>query len=402
MGLPEMHLTDARTERSPLSVCGSPRLFAIVPLSFCLCAFLAFDLPAQGLSRRQEVTAREEMESPDKGEAELQAGTSLTSRGQFAEAVPHLLAARGHVVEEYAASFNLALCYVALRKPKSAIPILDELQREGRGTPAVWNLLAQAYAGDHQDAQAFEALKRAASTTPDDEKVYTYVADACLGAHEDKLGLKVVDLGLANIPRSARLHYQRAVFLTGLDEFQKAKSDFDLASQLAPDSKISYISSAQEALIEGNLRQVIRTAREAIARHKDGYILLSMLGQALIGSGIDVGEPEFGEARSALEKSIAERPDYSQSRISLAQIYLIENHVEDAIAQLDTARALDPQNPAVYSHLAVALRRSGDSKRLREVVTILARLNQQRVTEIRDAGAKTGEHRGNVTSVRNP
>lgn len=341
------------------------------------------------------------MQSSNNGEAELRTGTSLTSQGHFSEAVPHLLAARGHVVEEYAASFNLALCYVALHKPKSAVPILDELQQKGRATPAVWNLLAQAYAGDHQDEKAFEALKRAAAATPDDEKLYLYVADACVDARANELGLKVVDLGLGNIPNSARLHYQRAVFLTGLDDFEKAKADFDLATRLSPGSEISYVSSAHEALIEGDSARVIRTAREAIAKHKDGYILLSMLGQALIRSGVDVGQPEFSEARSALEKSIAERPDYSQSRISLAQIYLMEDRIPDAITQLDAARGLDPQNPAVYSHLAAALRRSGDRKRLREVVTILARMNQQQVTRIRGAGAKTGEHRGNVTSVRN-
>lgn len=377
------------------------RFLRLSALSICLCAYVAPDLGARQTSRQPAVADPGGMQSSNNGEAELRAGTSLTGHGHFAQAVPHLLAARGHVVEEYAASFNLALCYVALDKPKSAVPILDELQREGRATPAVWNLLAQAYAGDHQDAKAFEALKRAAAATPDDEKLYSYVADACVDAHANELGLKVVDLGLGNIPNSARLHYQRAVFLTGLDDFQRARSDFDLATQLAPDSEISFISSAHEALIEGNFTQVIRIAREAIAEHKDGYILLSMLGQALIRSGIDVGQPEFGEAQSDLEKSIAERADYSQSRISLAQIYLMEGRIQDAITQLDAARGLDPQNPAVYSHLATALRRSGDRKRLREVVTILARLNQQQVTQIRDAGAKTGEHRGNVTSVRN-
>lgn len=341
------------------------------------------------------------MQSSNNGEAELRAGTSLTSQGHFAEAVPHLLAARGHVVEEYAASFNLALCYVALHKPQSAVPILDKLQGEGLATPAVWNLLAQAYAGDHQDAKAFEALKRAAAATPEDEKLYAYVADACVDAHADELGLKVVDLGLGNIPNSARLHYQRAVFLTGLDDFEKAKADFDLATRLSPGSEISYVSSAHEALIEGDSARVIRTAREAIAKHKDGYILLAMLGQALIRSGVDVGHPEFSEAQSALEKSIAERPDYSQSRISLAQLYLMDGRVDDAVTQLDSALSLDPQNPAVYSNLAAALRRKGDTKRLGEVLAILARLNERQVTEIRDVGTKNGEHRGNITSVRN-
>lgn len=190
------------------------------------------------------------------------------------------------------------------------------------------------------------------------------------------------------------------MFLTALDEFERARNDFDLAAQLAPGSDISYISSAHKALIEGDLAEVVRLSREGIAEHRDGYILLSMLGQALLRSGTEPGQPEFSEARNALEKSIAENPGYAQSRISLAQVYLLENRLQDAIAQLDAARALDPKNPAVYSHLAAALRRTGDKKRLQEVVAVLAALNQRQVTQIRDAG-KSGEHRGNIASVRN-
>ncbi|HKS66402.1 MAG TPA: tetratricopeptide repeat protein [Candidatus Acidoferrales bacterium] len=376
------------------------RIFRITALWVFLCAWVAPPLFAQQNARQSPAAAEQESQGAANGESELQTGTSLTSEGHFAEAVPHLQAARGHVTEEYAASFNLALCYVALHKPKLAIPILDELQRHGQGTPGVWNLLAQAYAGEHEDAKAFEALKHAAASTPRDEKLYAYVADACLDAHENELGLKVVDEGLESIPHSARLHYQRAVFLTALDEFERARNDFDLAAQLAPGSDISYISSAHKALIEGDLAEVVRVSREGIAEHKDGYILLSMLGQALLRSGTEPGQPEFSEARNALEKSIAENPGYAQSRISLAQVYLLEDRLQDAIAQLDAARALDPKNPAVYSHLAAALRRTGDKKRLQEVVAVLAALNQRQVTQIRDAG-KSGEHRGNIASVRN-
>lgn len=341
------------------------------------------------------------MATPESAEAELQTGTRLTSEGRFGEAVPHLLTARGHVAERYAVNFNLALCYIGVREPKLAIPILEGLRQEGDATPAVWNLLAQAYVGTGQSAKAFDALQSAAQLTPDEEKLYAYVADACTEAHNDELGLKVADFALQHVPRSARLHYQRAVFLTSLDDFQKAKGDFELAAQLGAGSEISYIASAHEALIEGNSGAVIRIAREAMAQHKDGYIILSMLGQALIRSGVDVGDPGFSEAQKALEKSIAERPDYSESRILLAQLYLMNGRLDDAIAQLDAARALDPQNPAVYSHLATALRRKGDRKRLREVVAVLARMNQRQVTEIRDAGTKTGKHRGNLGSVHN-
>src|SRR5205085_1972214 len=61
-------------------------------------------------------------QAPSQAEGELQTGIALTRSGRFAEAIPHFLAARGRVSEEYAADFNLALCYVGGGEPQKAVP----------------------------------------------------------------------------------------------------------------------------------------------------------------------------------------------------------------------------------------------------------------------------------------
>src|SRR5579884_420044 len=199
-----------------------------------------------------------ETQSPiQQPEKELQSGTALTRQGQFSEAIPHLLAARGHVTNEYAADFNLALCYVATGQPKLAIPVLDELRANGHDNADVNNLLAQAYIGDSQNQKAFEALQRAASFAPTNEKLYIFVADACTSKQAYALGLQIADLGLKNLPNSARLHFERAMFLSLSDQFDSAKNDFDLVQQLAPESDIAFEAKAQKAMFEGNIPEVI-------------------------------------------------------------------------------------------------------------------------------------------------
>src|SRR6266436_10261239 len=76
-------------------------------------------------------------------ESELQAGTELTRSGHFAEAIAHLLEAQGRVSNEYAAEFNLALCYVATGQFAKAIPLLSRLREQGHENASVENLLAQ-------------------------------------------------------------------------------------------------------------------------------------------------------------------------------------------------------------------------------------------------------------------
>src|SRR5690349_9832709 len=70
-------------------------------------------------------------------EDELNQGTQLTSKGAFKDAIPHLLAAQGRVANQYAAGFNLALCYVATNQFKPAIKTLNELVIEGHNNADV-------------------------------------------------------------------------------------------------------------------------------------------------------------------------------------------------------------------------------------------------------------------------
>lgn len=321
----------------------------------------------------------------ENAEEELQKGTDLASRGAFAEATPHLLAARGHVANEYAASFNLALCYVGSREFTKAIPVLSDLKRNGHDNADVNNLLAQAYLGDSQNQNALDALQRAASIAPNNEKLYTFVADACMAKQNYALGLRVVDLGLKNIQDSARLHYERAMFLSLLDRFDDAKTDFDLVQKLAPDSDAAFDAGAQQAMFGGDVTGAVRIARAGMARGHQDFMLLALLGEALLRSGAAAGQPEFEEARQALDKSIQSRPNYSSSQLALGKLYLLEGCAGDAITHLEIARQLNPDNPAVYSNLAAAYRSDGNLQKAQESLIILARLNQAQAEKIRSA-----------------
>jgi predicted Zn-dependent protease len=318
-------------------------------------------------------------------EAELQTGTDLTHKGLFREAIPHLLAARGRVSNGYAANFNLALCYLATKNPKEAIPILNDLRSEGHDNADVGNLLAQAYVGNEQPQEAVAALQRAALLAPENEKLYVFVSDACRDHGDSRLGLKVIDIGLKNLPQSARLHYERALYLTQLDELHRAKPEFERASKFAQGSEIGYLATAHEALSEGKIEEAIRVARAGIQEGFDSHGLLTILGEALLRSGITLGQPEFVEAQSVLEKTVAGHPDDPESQIALGSVFLIAGRLEDAISHLEKARQLDPGKPAIYSNLAKAYQRHGDLERAQGALAMLQKLNRDEVERISSA-----------------
>ncbi len=332
----------------------------------------------------------------EEAERELQTAIAFTRRGQFQQAIPHFLRVQGRISETFPVDFNLALCYLGTRQYRLAIQTLANLRGNRQQTAAVENLRAQAYIRNHQENEALQALKKAIALTPSDEKLYVFISDACLDEGDYELGVQVIDAGLRNLPNSPRLFYQRGLFRMRLEEVDLANLDFEFAHKLSPDSDIGYIAAAQRALSSGNIEAAIRITREAIRKQHQHYMLLTILGEALLRSGATPAtSAEFQEARSALEKAVAERPDYSSAQLALGKVYLLQSRLQDAITHFEMSRQLDPANPAVYTALATACQRIGDSERALRMLAVLTQLNQQQAARIASA---SGGHNGIVTS----
>lgn len=321
----------------------------------------------------------------DAPRTELETAIALTRSGKFNDAIPRLLALDGHVADEYAVKFNLALCYVAIGEPAKAIPVLLALPNDPRRGPNVDNLLAQAYIGNGQSDEALKALAAAARKYPKDEKLFLYIADACMAYEDYALGLKAMDLGLQQMPNSAALHYEKAVYLSLLDDFDIAKQEFDRAHDLAPDKEIGYVALAHKDLMGGDIAGAVRVAREGVRKKRADYLLLTFLGQALIRSGAIPGQPEFKEAREALEKAVSQRPNYADSQLGLADVYTMENRLPDALSHFEAARQLEPRSAAIYAGLAKVYRRMGNVTEMQQALEILRAINQEQVARIANA-----------------
>lgn len=318
-----------------------------------LCAAAATPLRAQSVVSSHPPIAAQQPAAGD-ASAELKIGSQLTLHGYLEQAIPHLLAAQRAGADPYAAGINLGICYLGTGRYSDAIGALQALHARGLHAPAVDNLLAQAYLGNAQPQQALQAFERAAAATPTDEKLYAYMADACTDHKDYALGLRIIDQGLRQIPRSARLHYEKALFLGRLGRFDEGKADFERAAQLAPNSYIGYLAQVQEALYQDDLARADHVLHLALSTGHRDYRMLSLLGTVLLHEGAMPGQPRFNEARAALEESARLRPDYSATQLALGKLYLMQGRARDAVDHLEIARRLEPENPAVYTTLASA------------------------------------------------
>ena len=321
-------------------------------------------------------------------ESELQAGIHLTKAGRFAEAIPHFLAARGNASDafaEFAVQFDLGLCYVGTRRFAEAIRVLKPLEEKNKENASLENLLAQALIGNGEKEEGWEAFERAAKLTPQNEKLYAFVADACVDQREFALGLRVADVALKNLPNSPRLRYERGYLLGLLDRVDEAKVEFERTSELTPGSEIAAVAAVQESYFAGDPAGVTRVGRKAVQEGKANYIVLTALGDALLRLGAVRGQPEFAEAEGALRRAIEAKPSYASAQIVLGILLVAKKQLEEAIVHLEIGRQLDPRNPRVYAALGAAYRKRGDAKKANEMFEILARLNAEEAARISSA-----------------
>lgn len=369
-----------RTSRCAYNSPMNPRRICVAAsLTLLLWGPSAASIMAQGSTTARPPTASSPQPQPPPHKAdartELEMGAQLTADGHLQQAIPHLLAAQQAGTDPYATGVNLGICYLGTENYRQAIAVLQALDASGLGTAAVENLLAQAYIGNQQPQDALRSFRSAAARTPKDEKLYAYLADACSDHKDYSLGLQIVDQGLQQLPDSARLHYERGLFLSQLGGFDESgRPEFDRAAQLAPNSYIGFLALVQKDLYEDDLAGADKVLHEAIQSGQRNYRMLSLLGTVLLHEGAAPGETRFDEAQHALEESAQENPGYSATQIALGKIYLMENQPQKAVDHLEIGRRLEPENPAVYASLASAYDRLGDHVQARLMRQQIGRL----------------------------
>lgn len=309
--------------------------------------------------------------------AQFQLALALATHSHYAEAIPYFESVQKQYPDSYDAGFNLAVCYVETKQFTQAIDLLSALKSHGHKTAELDNLLAESYHGAGQLQPEIDALREATHLAPQDENNYLDLAALCSDHDALDLGLEIIEVGLHYLPQSDRLIFQRGILHALKNQFDLADQDFQLAAKLAPEKDLSYLGLGISYMQTGNLPEAIRTLRQRVTEKPSDPRLQYLLGDALIRSGANPGDAAFGEAKAALEKSVALNASFAPSHVDLAKLYLRENRVDEAVRLLEKARDLDPQDKAACSQLAIAYRKQGKPKEAAVVLAALAKINEE-------------------------
>jgi Flp pilus assembly protein TadD len=297
----------------------------------------------------------------------FEAGVMLARLEMYDGAARQFELARKDHPDTYEVVFNLSLAYAKSRRYADAIRAAREYLSQGQKKAELYNLLSQAYEGNGQTVEAYDALRTATQIDPKDEDNYLDLAALCVDHANYDLGLEIVSIGIRNVPQSDRLYFQRGALLAMKGQSAQSVGDFETASKLAPNKSLPYAARGIVLLELGETSNAIALLRQRAAASPDDYMVNYVLGEALNRSGPALRSPEENEAIQSLERSVRLNPDFAASRAILGKLLLRRGEVDRAITELEKALELDPQETSFLYQLAQAHRKKGNLERAKEL-----------------------------------
>jgi tetratricopeptide (TPR) repeat protein len=254
--------------------------------------------------------------------------------------------------------YKLAMVQYQAKHFASSEATLQQLTAAGTRESRVYNLLSWCYHRENRLSEAVAAMNRAIELDPAAETNYDHLAQILIedGRHAD--ATEAAEKAIAVAPNSAAAYQLRGRAETGIGNFKLAYQSYARAVELNPAEAGALLNLAlvQQKLFQ--FREAAGSFEKGIARFPKNPQFYEAYGRMLLDNGSDAGNEE-ARAVSLLEKALALDNQLGGAHYELGKYLLGHDKVQPALAHLEAAAKLDPQDGRTALTLAGAYRRLG-------------------------------------------
>jgi tetratricopeptide (TPR) repeat protein len=270
------------------------------------------------------------------------------------------------------ARYNLVAVQLTANKNQDAIQSLQSLLDAANPDPDVLDLAAEAYENTGDTPHALQYLRQAIILAPDNPRLYVDFATLSLNHSSYQVGIDMINVGLSKIPDSAALHAARGVLYVQSGQPEKGEADFDAAEKLNPNQAFGSEAYGLASFQVKDLDTALISVRAKLKAHPNDAFLEYLLAQILARQGPSAGSAEFDQAVAAATRAIALNPNLTEARDVLGSLYLKSGQLQKSIRQSRMVLVKEPEDPEALYHLMQALRRTGKTDEIPDLVKRLA------------------------------
>jgi tetratricopeptide (TPR) repeat protein len=278
----------------------------------------------------------------------------------------------------------LASIQLMAHEPQNALATLKPLLEGSAVTPGSLQLASKAYEDAGDTPQAVSTLRQAILMDPRDTSLYLDFATLCLNHQSFQVGIDVVTEGISLQPKADELYVARGVLYVQLAQYDQAEADFQKANDLNPKQSMSVAAQGLAAVQANDLDHALASVQEKLAKKPNDPMLLYLQADVLSQKGLDPGTPDFDLAMRSVKQAVSLQPNLASARTLLAKLYMQSGQYQNAIDECRKALQNDPKDQTAVYRLIQALRNTGQTKEIPDLLKQLAQLREQATQEERD------------------
>jgi tetratricopeptide (TPR) repeat protein len=275
----------------------------------------------------------------------------------------------------------LASVQLMAHQPQDALATLAPLLEGNDPEAETLELAATAYEDNKETPKAVSTVRQAILLDPSNVNLYLDFANLCYAHDSFQVGIDVVSDGIGLQPKAAALYFARGVLYVQLAEYEKGQADFEKAYELDPRQSLSSAAQGLAAAQQNDLDRALAKIQASLARKPNDPILLYLQADILAEKGAAPGTPEFQTAMRSARQAIALQPTLGDARGVLAKLYLESGQYKEAAEECRKALSINPNDQATVYHLIQALRKTGDTREIPDLLERLAALRKQSAHE---------------------
>jgi len=301
----------------------------------------------------------------------------LVKLGQAEKAIAVYQRALELSPEDSDARRQLAIIQLLTQRPKEALETLAPLLQKDDPDVKTLELAASAYEEDSNTPLAVTTFRQAIVLDPHNVDLYIDFAALSMEHQSYQVGIDMVNVGLKAEPKSAPLYVARGVLYVKLAKYEEAENDFDRADELEPNQAISAVARGLEQSEANDLDRALATVQSKLATKPNDPDLLYLQADILTKIGQEPGSENFQIALRSAKKAVTLQPTLAAARDVLAKLYLQAGQTQEAIEQCREALKADPKDQTALYRLIQALRKTGSTKEIPDLLKRLAELRAE-------------------------
>ena len=277
----------------------------------------------------------------------------------------------------------LASIQLMAQKPQDAVATLEPLVESGNASSNSLELVANAYEDAGDTEKAVNSLRRAILLDPKNVNLYLDFAYICFSHQSFQVGVGVVSDGISERPDAAQLYFARGVLYVQLADYDNAEADLAKAYELEPNESLTTAAQGLLAVQQNDLDRAMNDVKEKLKTKPNDPLLLYLQADVLTQKGAEPGTADFELAMQSAKRAVALKPTLAAARAVLAKLYLQSGNNHEAVEQSRTALEIDPKDQTSLYRLIQALRKTGETEQVPELLKRLSLLRQDSVKEQR-------------------